>query len=64
MKRTAMKFDEQTVIDILELIEWGVTDYPEPTDEKYTRLINLANRMEKAKCRMQDVKWDEKMKWE
>ncbi|UGO47864.1 hypothetical protein PQE72_gp059 [Bacillus phage vB_BanS_Skywalker] len=63
MQRTTMKLDEQTVIDILELIEWGVTDYPEPHDDRYNRLIHLANRMEKAKCRMQGVEWNKNMKW-
>ena len=64
MAKTTISLDEQGINDILELIEWGLTDYPEPNDDKYKRIIGLANRLERAKCRVNGKEWDEFLRWD
>lgn len=63
-KTTTLKIDDQTAYDILELIEWGLSDYPDPNDDRYNRIIALANRLEKARCRMNGLEWGSWRKWE
>lgn len=57
-KQTTVKLNEDDIKDLLTVLSWGLMDYPNPSadDERYLRIVDLVNRLEKAKCRVSGVK--------